>query len=107
MNNPIPQTPTWKAKHIKGENERIEIRKTIGGTQVLIVVYKKEFLPSYPSWDWNKNDEAAKEQHRKDLDNWYKRHEKVTISMNGKLNLSLKDVTELQNAIAEAVYLLL
>lgn len=28
----------WKAKHIKGEDPRVEIRKTVGGTQVLIVV---------------------------------------------------------------------
>lgn len=32
----------WKAKHIKGEDERIEIRKTINGVQLLIVVYKRE-----------------------------------------------------------------
>ncbi len=32
----------WKAKHIQGDNERIEIRKSIGGTQLLIVVFKKK-----------------------------------------------------------------
>ena len=32
----------WKAKHIKGDNERIEIRKTFKGTQVLIIVHKNK-----------------------------------------------------------------
>jgi hypothetical protein len=30
----------WKGKHIKGEDERIEIRKSLSGVQLLIVVYK-------------------------------------------------------------------
>ena len=29
----------WKAKHINGKDHRVEIRKTIGGTQLLIVVH--------------------------------------------------------------------
>jgi putative sporulation protein YyaC len=34
----------WKAKHIKGENERVEIRKGFKGTQVVIIVYKDEHI---------------------------------------------------------------
>lgn len=35
---------TWKGKHIKGDNERVEIRKTFDGVQGLIVVYKNESM---------------------------------------------------------------
>jgi len=91
----------WKAKHIKGEHERIEIRKTFKGTQLLIIVYKKEFLPPYPKAPRNS------EEGKKEIYDWNNRHEKVVISMNGKLSLSLAEVTEMHSAITEAVYMLI
>ena len=39
----------WKAKHIKGEDERIEIRKTLD-SQLLVIVYKNIYQPEYPKF---------------------------------------------------------
>jgi hypothetical protein len=77
----------WKGKHIKGDDERVEIRKTIEGTQLLVIVYKTARKVKY---DWNHVDE------------WRKRHENVTISMNGKLSLSWVDYYEMIGVINEA-----
>jgi hypothetical protein len=49
----------WKAKHIKGDDERIEIRKSFNGVQILIVVFKKEFnppKPEFPEYDGGSKD---------------------------------------------------
>jgi hypothetical protein len=77
----------WKAKHIKGDDERVEIRKTIDGAQLLIVVYAKARPVKY---NWNH------------IDEWRKRHENVSISMNGKLSMTLVEYDEMKRAIDEA-----
>lgn len=77
----------WKAKYIKGKNERIEIRKTIEGTQLLIIVYKKANPVK-----WNYNNQEA----------WKNRHQNVKISMNGKLDMTLKNYGDFLAAILEA-----
>lgn len=75
----------WKAKHIKGADERIEIRKTLNGVQVLIVVYKNR-----------KEKEGYGGVMRME-------HENVQISMNGKLHLTYDDYKEFKTAITEAI----
>ena len=67
----------WKAKHVKGANERVEIRKTVNGTQMLIIVYKER---------------------RDGVDH----HENVQISANGKIQLSFAEWQEMTQAIEEA-----
>lgn len=79
----------WKAKHIKGADERIEIRKTFNGVQLLIVVYKE--IRDTPSRDWR---ERSKD------------HNQVRISMNGKLDLTLYNYDQMNAAIMEARELL-
>lgn len=80
----------WKAKHIKGSDERIEIRKTIKGTQLLIVVYKKA--------------------HKTISDNLYDKrndHNDIHISMNGKLDMTYDEYYDMNEAIREATEILL
>lgn len=76
----------FKAKHIRGIDERVEIRVNLNGTQMVMKVFKK------------KSDDSVV---------GYKRHEDVQISMNGKLNLSLKDWGSVTLAMAEAKQILL
>ena len=68
----------WKAKHIKGDNERVEIRKTVRGisnyAQMVIVVYK--------------NHEGKGPE--------------IVISSNSKLGFSLELWKDLETAIQEA-----
>jgi hypothetical protein len=80
----------WKGKHIKGDDERIEIRKTIGGVQLLIVVYK-----------------AVRFTHWKvDQKEWYNNHNNVRISMNGKLDMTFTEYDEFTKVIEEVKNLL-
>ena len=78
----------WKAKHIKGADERIEIRKTLNGVQLLVVVYKT----------------------RKETEGYggimRMEHENVQMSMNGKLQMSFAQYKELKEAISEAIVIL-
>lgn len=76
----------WKAKHIRGKDERIEIRKSINGAQMLIVVYK-----SRQEGDWHAGIHS---------------HENVQISANGKIQLAFADWQEMAQAIEEAKALL-
>lgn len=69
---------TWRAKHIKGDNERVEIRRSIYHAQMLIVVYK-----SYQNGS-----------------------PRVVISCNSKLHFSLSIYAEMQLAVKEACELL-
>lgn len=71
----------WKAKHIKGADERIEIRKTILGSQLLVIVKKEG-----------------------GFEDKYKRFKDVTVkmSMNGPLYMTDDDSIDLQSAISEA-----
>lgn len=82
----------WKAKHIKGEDERVEIRKTIEGVQLVIIVYKKA-RPA--KWDYKKQDE------------WNKRHQDIRMSMNGKLDLTWDNFWDMQEAVKEALEIML
>ena len=81
----------WKAKHIRGEDERIEIRKSLRGVQMLIVVYE-----DVRDTQWSVNPTE-----------WHKNHQNVQISMNGKLQLSFSDWKEMKEAIREARGILL
>jgi len=77
----------WKAKHIKGQDERVEIKKNFGGTQAVIVVYK-----------------GCQEG------NWREKisyHENIQISANSKIHMSFDLWNEFQQAIAEAYKILL
>lgn len=80
----------WKGIHIKGTDERIEIRKTFHGVQVLIIVYKNV---RFTDWSVNRNE-------------WCNRHNNVRISMNGKLDMTFEEYDELTKVIAEAKELL-
>jgi hypothetical protein len=95
----------WKAKHIKGDDERIEIRKTIGGTQLLIVVYKKEYQPKYPKYS-SANDPKAYAKYKERMAEWYKRHQNIRMSMNGKLDMTYVDCLDMTDAIKEAIQIL-
>jgi hypothetical protein len=97
----------WKAKHIKGDDERIEIRKNLD-SQLLVIVYKKPHQPDYPVFPeydgggkdsyWEEANKIYSAQHR----NWEKRHQNIRISMNGPCQLTLQDWAELQQAVQEA-----
>jgi len=96
----------WKAKHIKGNNERIEIRKTFNGVQLLAIVYKNEPL-TYP--DWNKFPDTAegREEHATQRKLYHTRENQIKISMNGSLWLSADEWIELTMAVAEARVLII
>lgn len=81
----------WRAKHITGKDERIEIRKTFSGTQVLIVVFKNK---RFTKWE---EDRVA----------WSKNHNNVRISANGKIDMTFDQYDELKQAIEEAKQILL
>jgi hypothetical protein len=83
----------WKAKHITGENERIEIHKTIDGVQVVIIVYKK--ARPVLKYDYKKKEE------------WDKRHQSVRMSMNGKLDMTWDNWFDMEQAVKEAFEILL
>lgn len=68
----------WKAKHIKGDDERVEIRKTIGGTQLLIVVYKNA---KYHKEGWRTQPI----------------HNEIQVSANGKIQMSFQEILFPQN----------
>jgi hypothetical protein len=97
----------WKGKHIKGDDERVEIRKNLD-SQLLVIVYKKPHQPDYPvfpefdggsrSGYWEEANKQYSAQHR----NWEKRHQNIRISMNGPCQLTLQDWADLQQAILEA-----
>lgn len=76
----------YKAKHIKGKDERIEIKKTFGSTQVVAVVYKNTV-----DSDWRNNVEG---------------HQNVRISANSKIHMSFDDWAEFIAAIEEAKQLI-
>lgn len=80
----------WKAKHIKGKDERIEIRKTINSVQLLVVVYKKSTITKSKNWRDRTKD-----------------HNDVRISMNGKLDMTYDEYYDMNEAIREATEILL
>lgn len=100
----------WKAKHISGNDERIEIRKTLGGSQVLAVVYKEPYHPPYPKYPDTKYSDSAYHvnlaKYKEKQKEWYKRHESIKLSMNGKVDMTFAEYEELKGAILEAQMLM-
>jgi hypothetical protein len=100
----------WKAKHIGGNDERIEIRKTLGGSQVLIIVYKEPYHPPYPEYPETLYTDSAYHvnmaKYKEKQKEWYKRHEDIAISMNGKVNITFEEYAEMREAITEAKMLM-
>lgn len=99
----------FRAKHIKGTDERIEIRVEIGGANVNIFVYKapstikcpdykKIITASYGDLGYKQQYQEYEKLRKKYAD----RHEFIRISMNGKINLSTKEFESIQLAIQEA-----
>ena len=76
----------WKAKYIKFNDERIEIRKSFDGTQVVIVVYKNII-----EGDWKNN---------------IKGHKNIKISANSKVHMTFDEYNEFIGAIEEAKQIL-
>lgn len=97
----------WKAKHIKGDDERIEIRKTLEGVQLLVVVYKKAYQPKHPKYPSDYNNVCAHGKYAHERTEWMKRHQNIRISMNGKLDMTYDDYWDLSEAIKEAMEILL
>jgi hypothetical protein len=91
----------WRADHITGENERIEIRKSFGGVQIVVIVYKKrsEEIPKHPS-------AGTPEYENFDWFNYWKKlrsqHKDIQISMNGKLSMTFAEYEELKQVVSEA-----
>jgi hypothetical protein len=73
----------FKAKYIKGDHERIEIRVLIGGANVNIFVYKEVYWP-----EWNTD--------------WSKRHKNVKLSMNSGIQLTFEEWEQIQQVVEEA-----
>ena len=80
----------FKAKHIKGEDERIEIRVEMG-SNILIIIYKN---PKVVKYDFHNYKEYAKN------------HKNIQISTNGKLDVSFEHLENLKQAINEAKQIL-
>jgi hypothetical protein len=103
----------WKAKHIKGDDERIEIRKSLNGVQILIVIYKNPFQPNkpvFPEYDGGGKDfywEQANIFYRADCKRYAKRHQNVQMSMNGKIDMTWDNWWDLTEAVKEALEILL
>ena len=101
----------WKAKHIQGDNERVEIRKTLGGSNVLIIVYKNAYNPPYPNYpECGFNHPSYKNlyaKYQEEEREWRKSHNNVQISTNGKMDLTWDDWYDLYEAVKEAFVLLL
>jgi hypothetical protein len=100
----------WKAKHIGGNDERIEIRKTLGGAQVLIIVYKEPYHPPEPKYPETRYTDSAYHvnmaKYKEKMKEWHKSHENIKISMNGKVDITLEEYSDLKAAVLEAQMLM-
>lgn len=76
----------WKAKYIKSNDERVEIRKSFDGTQVVIVVYKNIIKN-----DWKNRIEG---------------HGNIRISANNKIHMTFDEYNKFKEAIEEAKQIL-
>lgn len=74
----------WKGKHIKGNNERVEVRKTFHGCNVLIIVYKLTSYIFEPN-KYNRNPPTFD----------------IHISTNGAIKMTLSEYDELTKIIDE------
>lgn len=79
----------FKAKHIKGSDERVEIRVGINGVNVLIKVFKHKKKTKNDDWRERQND-----------------HNEIQMSMNGKLDIDYDVWEQLHDATEEALALL-
>jgi len=80
----------WKAKHIKGNDERIEIRKMFNcGVSMVMIVYKNPKKAVESGNGWNRGNQD------------------IRISMNGKLDLTWDDFLDINEAGKEALEILL
>lgn len=79
----------WKGQYIKGKDERVEIRKTINGTQLVIIVYKEVRYETKEHYGSNETYE-------------YLVHKNIHISANGKILLTFEEFNELLKVINEA-----
>lgn len=82
----------WKGKYVKGKDERVEIRKSISGTQLVVIVYKEVRYEECSHWDGEKYQSLV--------------HKNVHISANGKILLTFNEYLELLQVINEAQYVL-
>ena len=78
----------FKGKYIKGADERVEIRIQINGVNVLIKVFKNK-KETKGDWRAKAND-----------------HNKLQMSMNGKLDITLNEWALINDSIDEAKCLL-
>ena len=77
----------FRAKHVKGADERVEIRTSLFGAETLIIVYKNQ---------------------KRQSEKWfsYDDHLDIRMSANGKLHFTFEEWTQLQQAVAEAAGIL-
>lgn len=79
----------FKAKHIKGDHERIEIRVEMNGSNILIKVFKKA----------NKSDFYGYQEFKH-------YHNEIQFSTNGKIDISLNEWDKINKAVDEAKQIL-
>lgn len=78
----------WKGKYVKGKDERVEIRKSISGVQLVVIVYKEVRYEEHTHFDGEKYQTLA--------------HKNVHISANGKILFTFEEYLELLQVINEA-----
>lgn len=97
----------WKCKHVTGKMERVEIRRLLGGVNLVIFVWKESYKGSisYPSYKIG----MTKEERRL-YDKQYEDYEEdqklvrpdVKMSMNGTMQISFEDWKEIDQIVNEA-----
>lgn len=88
-NMSINDMKKWKGKYIKGKDERVEIRKTVSGTQLVVIVYKEV---RYEECKYSYSNETYQSLV----------HKNIHISANGKILLTFHEYKELLQVIEEA-----
>lgn len=83
----------WKGKYIKGKDERVEIRKSINGVQLVVIVYKETRYEEKTSTYSNETYKVFV-------------HKNIHMSANGKIRLSFDEYQELLQVINEAQIIL-
>ena len=78
--------------NIKRLDDHTEIRAQVCGTNLLVVLYKK---PKRVPYTVGNHDE------------WRTRHDEVQVSMNGKMNISFKDLKTLMEVVEDERNLLM
>ena len=103
----------FRAKHIKGKDERIEIKTLIGGANINIFVYKTPSNIVYPIYEKIITAPHGTSEHYKqyaEYDNLRKqyldRHYFVRFSTNGKINITFEEWNKIIGAVEEAKQIL-